>query len=185
MPAFHCKSAQNTGGSAPKAGGQRRKRVARPLKKAVFADRPSPLPTYFFNRHRLPRLRSPLTRRQAASLSLPCLGDYRWLQTRQRLRWRPVEDLTRISAGRSPPSQTDASAVHFALTPSPERRDRPTTGQNAADGLAGLPLPVGIVAFAGLTDLPSGRPFKVPRLQNACAAWPLSPALCDLCVPCG
>ena len=51
MPAFHCKSAQNTGGSAPKAGGQRRKRVARPLKKAVFADRPSPLPTYFFNRH--------------------------------------------------------------------------------------------------------------------------------------
>ena len=60
--------------------------------------------------------------------SRPCLGGYRWLRTKQLLRWRPMEGLTRISAGRSPPSQTDASAVHFVRAHSPETKNRLATG---------------------------------------------------------
>ncbi len=52
---------------------------------------------------------------------------------------------------------------HFARTPSPERRNRLTTGQNAANGLAGLP---------------SGRPPKLPRSRlHTPARWGLSPPL--------
>ena len=52
-------------------------------------------------RSRLSRLRSPLTLRQQRLLSLPCLGGYRWLRTKQLIRWHPVEDLTR-GTSRSP-----------------------------------------------------------------------------------
>ena len=57
--------------------------------------------------------------------------------------------------------------------------------RDAAEGFAGLPLPFGIVVFAGFAAPPSGRPFKLPRprLQNAYAVW-LFPAFpCFQCIP--
>ena len=46
---------------------------------------------------------------------------------------------------------------------------------NAANGFADLPLPVGIVAFAGFACLPSGRPFKVPRPRPSNLSSPSLP----------
>ena len=53
MPAFSCKDTSNTGKTVPGPNNSRKTRVIISKKKATFHARPSPLPTYFFNRQRV------------------------------------------------------------------------------------------------------------------------------------
>ncbi len=94
-------------------------------------------------------LATPFALRQAASLSLPCLGGYHWLRT----------ETSPTAASRTAPLVRPPRAP-----PRPRRR----TGRPQA-GTRQMVLP----------RLPFGRPSKLPRLglHNACAVGLLSALL--------
>ena len=66
--------------------------------------------------------------------------------------------------------------VAWEYTTGRKAKSTDCSGVCEADGFAGLPLPVGIVAFAGFAGLPSGRPFKVPRPRPSNPPSPSLPA---------